>query len=233
MNLSELAERSPLRIFEQSTHGGLGPGNLGVVVARHGVGKTAFLVGIALDDLLRGRRVLHVSLGRTIEAVREFYDEVFMDLARGARLEDIPRVRRDMERHRHIKAYLKGTFSVDRLREHIRMLREVLEFVPAAVIIDNFAFEDTDAEELETLRAIARGLKCELWLAATTHRESPRDSQGVPEPVAGLKDSIDVIVHMAHDGKTVRLALLKDHDNPDVSEVGLALDPTTMLLVKE
>jgi hypothetical protein len=85
---------------------------------------------------------------------------------------------------------------------------------------------------MDALRAIARDLKSELWLAATTHRESPRDAQGIPEPVAHLKDAVDVIVHMAHDGKAVRLRLLKDHDNPDVSEVGLALDPTTMLIVR-
>ena len=55
MYRKELNERSPLRLLENSIHGGLGRGNLGVVVARHGVGKTAFLVGVALDDLLRSK----------------------------------------------------------------------------------------------------------------------------------------------------------------------------------
>ena len=80
MLLKELTERSPMRIFENSIHGGLGAGNLGVVVARHGMGKTAFLVDIALDDLMRGRKVLHVTIGRTIEHVREYYEEIFRDL---------------------------------------------------------------------------------------------------------------------------------------------------------
>ncbi len=234
MHLKELSERSPLRILEQSIHGGLGPGNLGVVVARHGVGKSAFLVGVALDDLLRGRRVLHVSLGRTIEAVREFYDEVFADLAESAKLEDAGAVRREMERHRHIKAYLKNTFSVERLREHVRMLREVLEFVPAAIVLDGYDFENASESDLVEIRGLARDLKCEIWLSANTHRESPRDAVGVPEPVAHLKHMVDVIVHMGHQGQNaVQLRLLKDHDNPSVSEVGLALDPTTMLIVKE
>ena len=46
MLLKELTERSPMRVFENSIHGGLGQGNLGVVVARHGMGKTAFQVDI-------------------------------------------------------------------------------------------------------------------------------------------------------------------------------------------
>ena len=62
MHQKEINERSPLRVLEQSIHGGLGRGNIGVIVARHGVGKTAFLVGVALDDLMRGRSVLHVSM---------------------------------------------------------------------------------------------------------------------------------------------------------------------------
>lgn len=233
MHLKELNERSPLRLLEESIHGGLGPGNLGVVVARHGVGKTAFLVGVAMDDLFRGRRVLHVSIGRTIEHIREYYDEVFFDLAHNAKLEGAAEIRRDMERRRHIKAFLRGTFSVEKLREHIDLLRDVLDFTPAAIMMDGYDFESATPEGLGELRAIARGLKAEFWMSAHTHRESKRDAVGIPEPLVGVKDSFDVILAMAHDGKSVHLRLLKDHDNPDVSDLSLALDPTTMLLVKE
>jgi hypothetical protein len=232
MHLKELNERSPLRLLEESIHGGLGPGNLGVVVARHGVGKTAFLVGVALDDLFRGRRVLHVSIGRTIEHIREYYDEVFFDLATKAKLEGAAEIRREMERRRHIKAFLKGTFSVAKLREHITMLRNLLDFTPAAIMMDGYDFDSATPEELGEFRAIAGDLKAEFWMSAHTHRESKRDAEGVPEPVAAVKHAIDVILAMAHDGKSVHLRLLKDHDNPHVSDLSLALDPTTMLLVK-
>ena len=81
MHRKEINERSPVRVLEASIRGGLGPGKIGVVIARHGVGKTAFLVGVALDDLMRGRMVLHVSLEQDTEKVRGYYDEIFMDLA--------------------------------------------------------------------------------------------------------------------------------------------------------
>ena len=61
MYRSYLNARSPLRLLEKGLHGGLGPGNLGVVLAAHGVGKTPFLVGLALDELLRGGAVLHAA----------------------------------------------------------------------------------------------------------------------------------------------------------------------------
>jgi hypothetical protein len=233
MLLKELTERSPMRVFENSIHGGLGGGNLGVVVARHGMGKTAFLVDIALDDLMRGRKVLHVTIGRTIEHVREYYDEIFHDLAASTGLEDVAEVRREVESHRHIKAYLKDTFSVDHLRAHIAMLRELMAFVPVAIVMDGYDFAAASAEDLRELRAIAEGLKAEFWIAAHTHRTDPRDEHGIPEPVAHLAAELAVIVHIAHDGRAVHLSVLKDHDNPDVSELSLTMDPTTMLLRQE
>jgi KaiC/GvpD/RAD55 family RecA-like ATPase len=233
MLLKELTERSPMRVFENSIHGGLGAGNLGVVVARHGVGKTAFLVDIALDDLMRGRRVLHVTIGRTIEHTREYYDEIFLDLARATDLEDMYEIRREIETHRQIKSYLKDTFSVEHLRAHIAMLREVMGFVPVAIVMDGYDFTSASLEDVEALKAIASQLKAEFWTAAHTHRTDPRDASGIPEPVAHLAGVFDVIVHMAHDGKAVHLNVLKDHDNPQVKHLSLALDPTTMLIRQE
>jgi hypothetical protein len=233
MLLKELTDRSPMRVFENSIHGGLGAGNLGVVVARHGMGKTAFLVDIALDDLMRGRRVLHITIGRTIDHVREYYAEIFTDLADMTHLEDALEVRREIESHRHIKAYLKDTFSLEHLRAHIAMLREMMNFVPVAVVMDGFDFATATNEDLQELRSIAEGLKAEFWMSAHTHRDDPRDEHGIPEPVAHLASELAVIVYMAHDGKAVHLSVLKDHDNPDVSQLSLTIDPTTMLLRQE
>jgi hypothetical protein len=38
---------------------------------------------------------------------------------------------------------------------------------------------------------------------------------------------------MADQSDGVQLSLLKDHDNPNVAKLTLALDPSTMLLVKK
>src|SRR5438034_8982233 len=117
MYRKELNERNPLRLFEHSIHGGLGPGNVGVVVARHGIGKTAFLVGIALDDAMRGRKRLHVSLDKTVDHIREFYDEIVMDLAHSGRLEAMPARRRDVERNRMRDTYTGNSVTIDKRRQ--------------------------------------------------------------------------------------------------------------------
>jgi hypothetical protein len=233
MYRKELNDRSPLRVFEQSIHGGLGPGNIGVAVGRRGVGKTAFLVGVALDDLMRGRKVLHVTLGQPVEKVREYYDEIFSDLARSSGLENAGEERLEMERNRNIHTYLGGSFSVARLREAIDFLREHAHFEPLAIMIDDYDFEKATPAALEDLREVARRLDAEIWMTAVTHRESPLNDRGIPEPVAHLESALSVIVSLKHDGRAVHLRLLKDHGNPTVSDTPVALDPTTMLLIRE
>jgi hypothetical protein len=229
----EINERSPLRVLEQSIHGGLGRGNIGVVLARHGVGKTAFLVGVALDELMRGNPVLHVSLEQSVDRVLAYYDEIFNDLAHKRELEDVWHVRLEMERKRRIHSYLGGTFSTAKLRQALAFKRETSDFTPATIMIDDYDFEQATQEELDALREIARDADAELWMSAVIHRDSDRDPRGVPEPLAPLSASLDVILEMAHDGGRIQLGLLKDHDNPDVSDLKLALDPTTMLLVRD
>ena len=59
---TDLFGLSPMSTLSASIRGGLAPGQLGMVMARAGVGKSAFLVHIALGHLLRGTEVLHVSL---------------------------------------------------------------------------------------------------------------------------------------------------------------------------
>lgn len=106
MYRKEVNERSPMRVFEKSIHGGLGRGNVGVVLSRAGVGKTALLVQIALDDLLRDRRVLHISTEHAVDHVRAYYDELFHDLAQYTKLAEPETVRLDVERHRLIFSLL-------------------------------------------------------------------------------------------------------------------------------
>ena len=233
MYSKELNERSPLRLFEHSIHGGVGPGSIGVVVARHGLGKTAFLVGIAIDDAIRGRKVLHVSLDKTVDHVREFYDEIFMDLARSSGLEDLATARVDMERHRMIHTYSGGTFTIDKLRQSVQFLKEVAHFEPSCLIIEGFVFEQATLADIESLRNLAVAFNAELWMSAVTHRGVGADALGIPEPLTKLASAIAVIVQMADDSGSVKLSLLKDHDNPNVANLTLALDPSTMLLVKK
>jgi hypothetical protein len=233
MYRKELNERNPLRLFEHSIHGGLGPGNIGVVVARHGIGKTAFLVGVALDEAMRGRKTIHVALDKTVDHMREFYDEIFMDLAHAAHLEDLSAERLEMERNRIIHTYAGKSFTIHKLRHSINFLKEYAHFTPECLILQGFDFERASLDDMEAFRQLAGEFNVEMWMSALTHRGGAANELGIPEPVAKLSSAISVIVQMTDHRDGVHLSLLKDHDNPNVATLKLALDPSTMLLVQE
>jgi predicted ATP-dependent serine protease len=65
----EVILQSPLRLLDRSIRGGLGKGHLGVIVAPAGVGKSACLVQIGLDALLRQKTVLHLAVRQSVEHV--------------------------------------------------------------------------------------------------------------------------------------------------------------------
>src|SRR3989449_6042381 len=184
MYSTELNERNRLRLSEHSIPGGLGRGKIGVAVARHGIGKTAFLVGIALDEAMRGRKTVHVSLDKTVDHMREFYDEIFMDLAHSAQLEDLASARLEMERNRIIHTYAGKSFTIPKLRHSINFLKEYAHFDPVCLILEGFDFDRATMEDMNALQQLSSDFNVEMWMSAVTHRGVPADDHGVPEPVA-------------------------------------------------
>ena len=132
-----LTARSPVRLLEKGLHGGLGKGNLGLVLAGHGIGKTSFLVGVALDELLRGGHVLHVAIDQTVAHTRTHYDTLFEELASHGRLDDAPQVHADVDRRRSIRAVTSASFGAAKLREAVKIQQETAA-APALVILENF-----------------------------------------------------------------------------------------------
>ena len=233
MYAKQVNERSPLRVFERSIHGGLGLGNLGVVVSRPGMGKTSFLVGIALDDLMRGKKVLHIALEQSVDHVREYYEEIFADLARTTHLQDAASVRLEVERSRLVHTYVGHSFSMVKFRESLSTLRDHLHFEPSLIVIDGFDFGSDHYDDVSQIRDIARRIGSELWMAARTYKNAPQpQGTSLPWPLARYADLANVVVSLDPIGDRVRLRLVKDHDNADLSDLYLDLDPQTMLLIE-
>lgn len=223
-----LNARSPLRLLEKGLHGGLGAGNLGLVLAGRGVGKSSFLVGVALDDLLRGKPVLHVTLDHTVQHVRDHYDTVFEDLVATTHLENPSVVRAELDRLRRIRAYPPSAFDAKRLREALELERE-LGAQPELIVVDGLDLESRSREELAQWAAVAREAGAEIWI--TAHAPAER-IDGLPPALRPLEDLFGVILALEPDTTTVALRALKEHDNPDLAALHVALDPRTLLLVR-
>ncbi len=166
-----LNARSPLRLLEKGLHGGLGRGNLGLVIAGPGVGKTSFLVGVALDELLRNKPVLHVTLDHNVQHVRDYYNTVFEELAHTTQLdENHVAARAEMDRLRRIRAYPQGSFDAKRLREALALEAE-LGPRPELVVVDGLDVAQRTAAELEEWASAARDAHAEVWMGASVSGE--------------------------------------------------------------
>jgi hypothetical protein len=220
--------RSPLRLLEKGLHGGLGRGNLGVVLAGHGVGKSSFLVGVALDEILRGGNVLHVALDQTVSHVRAYYDTVFDEFASSTHLDDVAVARSELDHRRSIRAYAPSGFNTGKLREAVKVEAEA-GASPALILVDGLELGPEARAQVIDLKALAEELGAEVWLSVPCAGERVA---GLPADLRRTEDAISVILALEPGEGTVALRALKDHDNPDLSALHVALDPHTLLLVR-
>jgi len=235
MYRKEVNAQSPLRILERSIHGGLGKGNLGVVLAPAGVGKSACLVQIGLDDLMREKSVLHVAIGQTVEHVSAWYDVLFDDLADQASLADRGGVRESIGHRRVIRAFGEKAFTAARLDEALAQLQTSVKLQPSAILVDGFDWTGPGCTAaVQALKAAAERVGAELWMTAQTPRgydvTAPRSLTPPCEPCAAL---IDVGLFLQPQGSHVEVRLVKDFQNASPADVPLTLHCDTLRLVKE
>jgi hypothetical protein len=230
-NLMIQLRRSPRTLLERDGHAGPGAGHLAVVLARAGVGKTAFLVGIGIDALLSGQKVLHVSLERTLEKVRDWYDDLLMEmLRREKKLEHWAAIQLEVEKRRNIHTYMGRSFSAERLGQALELLRDAMDFVPNVIILDRMELSDFDPAVIQGVKQLASDTGAELWMACRTHRDEPGSEGHLPPPADRFEDLVDIAFRLDPQDAKVRLHVAKDKDQMLGRDLNVVLDPRTLLL---
>ena len=166
-------------------NGGLGRGELGVVVAPTGVGKSHFLVQIGAEALRVGKNVIHYTFELSETAVGLRYDSNLCDIPCSDiidRKEEVIEFYKNNKLGRLIiKEYPTGTASVQTIRNHIEKLL-LKSFVPSIIVIDYADIMkssrkfDSLRHELklvyEELRNMAMDINVPLWTASQANREA-------------------------------------------------------------
>jgi replicative DNA helicase len=222
-------------------HGGWMPGNLIILAARPGVGKTAMAEQIAIHNALRGKRVLYVTLEMTKEelALRALCPEADVD-GRRVRTGDVD----EMERQalRDGLRYLQdlGIVIWDRpitlagIRGLARYERAIkpLDFI----VVDYIGLvtpDDQRAPRHEQIGRISRGLKIlakEIDVPVLALAQLNREAETKQPTLANLRDSGSLeqdadIVWMLHEpngdrGGVVELLQVKNrHGDRDTVEL--------------
>jgi hypothetical protein len=218
--------RSPMRLLEKGLHGGLGVGNLGACVADPGVGKSSFLVGVAIDELLRGGTVLHVALDQTVSHVRDYYDTVYVALASSTHLDEPMAIHAEIDNQRRIRSYRRANFSASKLSDALKVEAEA-GIRPSLIVIDGLEAAQVNVDDLAGIRALAQDLAAEVWFTLDAE-----GAEGLPPALAETAHLVNVIVALESKGDEVTLRAIKDHENEELQDLHVGLDPRTLLLVR-
>ena len=176
--------KTPWDITNEIMDGGLGEGELGVVVAPAGVGKTWLLQSIAAGALKRGFTVVHYTLELNETYVGLRYDSIFTGIANQNLKYHKDDVQTEMEKLKGdlvIKYFPTKTASVNTLAAHLKQL-ELKNIKPDLVVVDyaDILRDNSGMREVrhqlgavyEDLRGLAGELKVPIWTASQANRSA-------------------------------------------------------------
>ncbi len=235
MDIKELNSVSPIRVFEESINGGLGKGNLGVIVSRHGLGKTACLVHLATDKLFKGESVIHVSFSGNVEHVINWYKEVFREIAELQSLDDATMVYNSILANRVVMNFSQEQVPVEKVLSSLESLINQGSFKADAILFDGYKLTIADEDDITKIRDFAKKMNLEVWFSVSPVRpDVVYDENGVPNSLLKYYDLIDVLLALKYDEKIdkVILTVVRAHHQNVPKPMKVNLDPKTMLISK-
>ena len=240
-----------LENFDNKIGGGLASGELGVILAATGGGKSMMLVKGAATALTCGKSVLYYSMELAEVSIANRFDSCLT----GYRLNSIhqfPQAIRDKVQEIFkiggkltIKEYPTGTASVNTLRSHVKTL-EREGFVPDVIFIDyadimkaTSTFQEKRfalTSIYESLRALAMELNLPIWTASQAGRtainESKFDLKVISESL-GKAQTADIILGIGRSDddkqkKKAQLLCLKNRNGEDGYSLPMNFDTSNL-----
>ena len=182
----EIKARNPVSTgwsrIDDLAKGGLGKGELGVVIAPTGAGKSMVLVHLGAQAVKAGKNVVHYTLELADTVVASRYDSCIT----GVPLKDLFTFKeqiyetvQDLEGGLIVKEYPTKSASTRTLENHLEKLRQ-RDFKVDMILVDygdllkpNVIRKEKRMElesTYEELRAIAQKNDCPVWTASQTNR---------------------------------------------------------------
>lgn len=236
MGKESLVSNNPLRALGLEKEDGADSRRVGLVMARAGLGKTAILVQIAMDSMLRDNKVLHVAIGEDLEKTRSWYVDILDLMNQETKIDDFQQVIDEVMKNRMIMTFKENSFDTAKLEERMEDLAKQGIFKADCLVVDGFDFSVADSasalDELENF--MDRNALKMIWFSAVSHRDDERVSaNGVPAPCHELDDAFDTVLLISPEDKDIKLKTLKCSEACAIDAgKALLLDPATMLIKK-
>ena len=225
MAKQELFERSPIRAFDAVANGGLKAGELGLVTAKKGVGKTAVLVQFGMDTLLNGKQLVHVSFDQVSANVITWYDTILGEISKNKTMSDD--VKDQVLRNRTILNFNQDNVSLEKVINTLNALKAGGIGV-AGVVIDGTDFGKVKESDIQAVASYAKATKTKVWMSSTVDSDSL--SEQAPKAILPY---FSMVVHLAASkAKGTEVQVLKAGTKP-VEDATLKLDPKSYLILSK
>jgi len=234
MILKELIQRSPIRIFEQSIHGGLNDGEIGVIASPTGIGKTSVLVQLAMDKLLQGKKVIHVSFTQHKQYVPLWYEDIFAEFTNKKNLENAAEVKDDLVKNRVLMNFNQDGVTQDQILKSFRAMIVDGGFKADSIIIDGFDFSRADQSRMDNVKKFAAELGLKVWYSCSVkdNGASAYDKDNIPVVLKDFTNNIDVIIVLRPKSDHIELSVSRDRNTAVSKSMAMKLDPKTLLILE-
>lgn len=207
-------------------------GKFGAVISRAGVGKTSFLVQIALTQLLNDEKILHASLDDPMEKINLRYHEGYTNLIDYIGYIDPQKAVRlweDIKSNKVGISYNESTFDTGKIRDYLKSFKKSGLILPSIMIIDGLNFDKDVSTILEELENLNREFSIIIWISMKNHREEGLCKNGFPIQLETYKDKFDKAIFLQPVENKIEAIILKDGDRTDQK---FKLNPSTMMVIE-
>tara|TARA_B100001094_G_scaffold284106_1_gene297363 strand:+ start:5071 stop:6444 length:1374 start_codon:yes stop_codon:yes gene_type:complete len=228
------------------TRQGLGKGELGVVIAPTGAGKSMVLAHLGVEALKAGKNVVHYTLELAEATTGHRYDSCIS----GVSLSDLFAFKQDVyesclevDGELIIKEYPTKTASPNTLRAHLEKLRKKDHDVDV-IIVDyadllrsntKYTEKRIELESIyEDLRGLAQEFNCPIWTASQTNRSGLNAEVVTMESISEAFNKCFVADFICSLSRTVkdkqtdggRIFVAKNRNGPDGIVFPIFMDPS-------
>lgn len=208
-------------------------GHFGAVVSRAGVGKTSFLVQIAITQLLKNEKILHISLVESIEKINFRYSDCYTNLIDSIGYVDPQKAQKLWEEIAPNKvciSYNESTFDTEKIREYLKSFKKADLILPSIIIMDGLNFDKDVSGILEKLEILSREFSIFIWFSIKSHREQQLCADGYPIQLETYKNMFDKAVFLNAVSDKIDAIILKDGAKTDQC---YKLDSSTLMVIGE
>ena len=219
MEKKDLIEHSPVRFFDKATNASLTAGQMGLITAKKGLGKTSVLVQFGIDALLNDKALVHVSFDQQSSNVISWYSSILAEIAKKKNF-NLDEISADIVRNRTILNFNQETFTLPKVVNTLKALKEGGIKIDT-LVLDGLELDKISIDDLTCIANFIKSEKMKAWLSFTS------ESKELKGTLDEAKLSVfTTVTHLGAEGKDLSLTILKN------GEGKVNLDAKTMLFCK-